>query len=257
MKKAILFALSLTLSAGVVLAKDIPIPKGSVAAATVGGKEDMKEAKELSDWMTYYYQKPKPELVVHSVELFSKLSDKLKDNSALPYSAALSIVMSKNTDKIVGWVKQMSPFLKNDRVKATVCNALWLSNNPAAKEQLKSLASQTKEPLKSKFVALADRPPISLRTMPLESAGQLDMLWGAFMISGDKFYVERIMTVLPGAKGSVKPSEKNIERYLMQEAARWSVISNAQQHKIVMQVCRDEVKKHPEYKTALKDLKIN
>jgi hypothetical protein len=76
--------------------------------------------------------------------------------------------------------------------------------------------------------------------MPIESPDVLDMLWVAFMASGDEKYVIQVISVLPYS--TVKG---NIPRLLVGGSARWSLTSNAIQHKRVLDICMSQLEKQP------------
>ena len=59
------------------------------------------------------------------------------------------------------------------------------------------------------------------------------MLWGCFLASGDTRYVDKIIDALPMMK-----DESDQRRTLIGLAARWSLTSNAKQHKVVLKFCK-------------------
>ncbi len=63
----------------------------------------------------------------------------------------------------------------------------------------------------------------------------LDTLWGEFMATGESAPVERIISALQwvGIKG-------NPNLLLVGGAANWSLISNAEQHQKVMEICEKQ-----------------
>lgn len=80
-----------------------------------------------------------------------------------------------------------------------------------------------------------------LMELPLEQGTWvLDTLWAYFMATGDSAPVARIVSALPwvNIKGDVP-------RLLVGGAAKWSLISNAIQHQLVMAACRKEVASQP------------
>lgn len=81
----------------------------------------------------------------------------------------------------------------------------------------------------------------SLLELPLEQGPWvLDALWGNFMATGDDAPVARIISALPwiNVRG-------DIARLSVGGAARWSLISNAIQHRRVLAVCRKELASQP------------
>ena len=81
----------------------------------------------------------------------------------------------------------------------------------------------------------------SLLELPVEQGPWvLDALWGYFMATGDDAPVVRIISALPWVN-----VRGDVSRLLVGGAARWSLISNAIQHKPVMTVCRKELASQP------------
>ncbi len=207
-----------------------------------------QKAMDLSNFMSHYYQKPQPELVGKAMRDFSDVGAAMKGNASSPFSAFLSILMSKHPDKVPGWIKEMT--FKDQTDRGVVCYALWVANNNVCREQLKVVAQGMEGKRKEAILALVDKKPDNLKTMYIRTPADLDKLWSAFVASGDRIYVERVMSVLPEINGSG-------ERIIMGGAAQWSLSANVKQHALVKQICIDELKKHPEYKPFLKDLKLN
>lgn len=207
-----------------------------------------QKAMDLSNFMSQYYLKPTPSLVGKAMRDFSDLDASLKPNASAPFAAFLGILMSKHPDKVPGWIKEMT--FKDQTDRGVICYALWIANNDVCREQLKVVARGMEGKRKEAILALVDKKPDNLKTMPIRTPADLDKLWSAFVASGDRIYVERVMSVLPEINGSG-------ERIIMGGAAQWSLSANVKQHALVKQICIDELKKHPEYKPFLKDLKLN
>ncbi len=207
-----------------------------------------RKAMEISNFMTHYYLKPQPELVGKAMRNFCELSPELKQNASSPFSAFLSVIFSKNPDKVPGWIKETA--FKDQLDRGVVSYALWTANNEVCRQQIKVVAQGMASPRKEVILALLDKKPDNLKTLPIVSAADLDKLWAAFVASGDRIYVERIMSVLPEANGKGM-------RILIAAAAQWSLSANVKQHALVKQIAREEVKKHPEYKAFMKDVKLD
>lgn len=127
-----------------------------------------------------------------------------------------------------------------DDHQAFLILGIWYSGYPDAKPLLEQL-SNSMPIYKGEIDALVagDRTP--LLEIPLEQRPwMLDMLWGNFMATGDEAPVARIISALPWVNVRDDPS-----RTLVGGAARWSLISNAIQHKRVMDISRKELTSQP------------
>jgi hypothetical protein len=74
------------------------------------------------------------------------------------------------------------------------------------------------------------KPP-DLHSMPLREPGDFDRLWGAFMATGDVAYPRRLIDFLDMPE-PFRPGEPQWS--LLSGTARWSLQSNAKQHKAVL-----------------------
>jgi hypothetical protein len=81
------------------------------------------------------------------------------------------------------------------------------------------------------------KPAPDLRTMALDDPGALDMLWGAFMASGDVAYPRRLVDLLDGKESSAATGAL---RAALLGSAAWSLASNAAQHEPVLRLVREE-----------------
>lgn len=205
-------------------------------------------AIELSNFMAHYYQKPQPQLVNKAMKDFANLDASIKVNASAPFSAFLSILMSKHPDKVPGWINEMT--FKDQTDRGVICYSLWLANNDVCREQMKKVALGMEGKRKEAILALVSKKPDNLKTMYIATPADLDKLWAAFMASGERIYVERIMSVLPEINGKGG-------RILIGGAAQWSLAANCRQDLKVKQICTEELVKHPEYKSFVKDLKLN
>ena len=79
--------------------------------------------------------------------------------------------------------------------------------------------------------------------IPINSPMVLDMLWGAFMASGDEKYIIRIISALPNVNIDIKEDHS---KFMIGGTARWLLTSNAIQHEIVFKICKEQVSRQPE-----------
>jgi hypothetical protein len=204
----------------------------------VSSETEFKSEEEFSKWLTYYYLDPEPENVVEAVRYMSE-SGYLDNGKAYPpIFGFLAGVFKKNPSKVSSWVNNLSSL--NNSSYGVVVLGLWYANLPNSKERVHAILEK-RPVLKEQFNYLYHGSPMEIKQIPLEQGPWvLDALWGNFMATGNAEPVARIMEALPwlDVKGET-------HKLLVAGAARWSLTSNAEQHKKVMDICESEIKTQP------------
>lgn len=191
--------------------------------------------ESFSKWLTFYYENPEPKQVPEAVIYMSRTGVLDNGNVVAPILGFLSGVIRANPDSIDPWIKK----LRNLKEKhfGVVVLGVWYANLPDSKARVSALL-KSRPNLKDEFSYINQGAPIAVEQIPLEQGPWvLDALWGKFMATGDSAPVERIITALPwvDVKGDVN-------RLLVGGSARWSLISNAVQHKRVKEICEASLK---------------
>ena len=201
-----------------------------VAVAPAMAGPTFQSDEEFSRWLTFYYMNPEPNRVPDAIKYMSKSGVLDNDKAISPIFGFLSGTFRNNPDKVSSWVNQVSS-LKEPHLGVVVLG-LWYADLPESKKA--AYAVLEKHPkLKPKFEFLYKGVPMTVEQIPLEQGPWvLDALWGKFMATGDGALVERIISTLPwiDIKG-------DIDRLMIGGAARWSLTSNAVQHKRVLEIC--------------------
>lgn len=229
------------------LAVSLLLPGGNIAFAeqkdTTAGPTAVRSTEDLVQWMTYYYLHPQPDLLVPA--LIYADQNGLVEKGEAPLTAFVSQVFATNPKRIANWVPQLDAL--SSKSKQMVWSALWWANTVEAKEALNKLVVNL--PQKSQEVLLAQmgKPPEAIEAMEIKSPEVLDELWGAFSATGDEKYVYRLMTALPWTYDT----NGDYNKLTIGGAARWSLVSNAQQHPKVLKICQKARETHPEWKKAL------
>ena len=131
--------------------------------------------------------------------------------------------------------------------KQVVLTSIWWSNTKEGKELLQSIAAGLTAKGKSEFQKQIDSTPPQVDTMDMESPDVLDMLWGCFCATGDTKYVKRLMSTLSWSKNDAK----DLPKMLIASAARWSLVSNVNQHEKVKEFCLSTASQDAELKPYL------
>jgi len=183
------------------------------------------ERKSLDpNWMTYYYFHQEGGSLDDFL-LDTEFSEHVMANPSVakPLAAFLSEVFSKDHEL----AKAMATLDFSSGVKSAVARSFWL----ARKDKLIiQLLGNTPE--------WSKQPPPSLSDLIVKSPADLDMLWGAFMASGEPVYIKKILAVLDDDK-SLTGNE--LQDKLIRSSAQWSLGSNMMQHEKVNRIVKSEV----------------
>lgn len=206
---------------------------------------EIKNDTDWQLWQTYYYLFPaNPDLIVASLKRAEDSGSLDSIGSIPPIAAFTSRIFAQNPQKISYWVEALGS-LSATHKNQVLSSALVWSGVPAAKDLAQTISKSENVILKE----LGDTPldPANLETLKITSPSHLDMMWGCFMATGDKRYIQKIISVLAWFdRKSLQLSE-----ILIAGAAEWSLSSNCVQHKLVRQIVEEESKTNPEAKEAL------
>jgi hypothetical protein len=201
--------------------------------------EKFADADTLGRWITYYYAKPEPARVAEAIRSASSKGFMKNGQSAPPFIGFIAGVISKNPAIAQPLAEQLKSLPVVDQ--PVLIFGIWYSAYPEAKllmERLRKSMPKHREMIDNMLASGRS----SLLELPLEQGPWvLDALWGYFMATGDDVPVARIISALPWVN-----VRGDVSRLLVGGAARWSLISNAIQHKPVMATCRKELESQPQ-----------
>ncbi|MDI6871094.1 MAG: hypothetical protein QME79_07015 [Bacillota bacterium] len=210
--------------------------------------EELASEQDLRRWMTYYYGEPRPELLVPAVKLLAATGALDKPTAVAPLATFLGQVFRQNPEKLSAWVEELGG-LRSDHQKV-LWRALWSAGIPEATALLQAIADEAAGENRGYLANLLQQTPPDLLTMAIDSPAALDMLWAAFLATGDGKYVARIIEVLPWAAQTADQP-----KFYLGAAARWSLTSNALQHQRVLESCVEQAAHQPEEgKAALEEI---
>lgn len=182
---------------------------------------------DIGKWFTNYYLKPQPdkfEIVINELSEKRLLGRK---NSLANLSSFFSVLIENNEGKIDDWVNVLINLEEKERKVFII--ALYYSNIKDKYEYIKKLVKTEKEEKLFKNIKALNF--MKIKDMNIISAITLDQHWGAFLASGNETHLYKIMSILPWINGKGK-------KLIVGNAARWSLKSNAKQHKRVLEVCK-------------------
>ncbi len=214
----------------------------SVASASSKGAN-------LDNWITYYYMHPQPDDIPARVREMAALGLFRKQTDDAPMVAFLAEVFRQNPNRIAEWFESLHN--TSPDVRSAIIRAAWESNTKEGTAVLNALGTQ-----KERDFALQVRKqkPIDLAKDQIDSPAFLDMLWATFFASGKAWPVERIIGVLSW-KVPAEGAANRTGVILIIAAARWSLSSNAFQHRRVYEICRNTLPKlNPEGRRTLSEI---
>ncbi|HKQ50297.1 MAG TPA: hypothetical protein VJZ71_19645 [Phycisphaerae bacterium] len=196
----------------------------ALSANTSALEDPPQGSAEFDKFVTYYYLDKDTSSVVNFLKWLQE-SEMLDDNaSALtPTAAFLAIVFADNPSE-VGRFAKSADF--TGRTKEAVQIALWRSGH----------AKKVAE-IFGEMPAFAKKKPVNLKKKKMKGPGDLDMMWGAFLASGDVVYVKKVIDVLDEKHPLSGDATKD---EVTRGAAEWSLKSNMIQHELVYRLIHKE-----------------
>lgn len=192
---------------------------------TAASDEPSPEEAAVFDVLTYYYlekdTKQVPKFLQQIEEM--KLLDK-HESAAGPVCGFMAVVFEENPKRVTKFAK-CAPFSGN--AKKTVIRALWLSGNG---DKIEKIFGDTP--------AYAKKKAVNLHNRPFKNPGDLDMMWGAFLASGDASYPKRLIDLLD--EKYELPVDDEEAATAMRMAAEWSLKSNMFQHELIHRMIVEE-----------------
>lgn len=208
------------------------------ATFTTPASASFQSQDDITNWFTFYYQKPDPSKIPGAIEYLSQSGMLDRKNAISPIFGFLAGSFKNNPEQVGGWVDRLSA-LKESHLGVVVLG-LWYADLPDSQQRVYALLDQHPD-VKVQFRFLYQGVPMPVEKIPLEQGPWvLDALWGNFMATGNKAPVVRIMQALPWID-----TKGDINRLLIGGAARWSLTSNAVQHQRVLGFCEVEVENQP------------
>jgi hypothetical protein len=204
-------------------------------------KDQFSSQEQFSKWLTYYYLNPEPNRVASAVRYMSE-SGALNNAKVMPpIFGFLSGVIASKPSISASLLNSLNDIPENHY--GVVILGVWYSNLPNSQEEVYR-ALDGNEKLNTQFEYLRKGKPMALHTIPLEQGPWvLDALWGDYSATGNAKSVERISEALEWSE-----IKGDIGRLLVGGAAKWSLSSNAAQHKRVKEILLNLSNRYPDNK---------
>lgn len=240
-----------------------PIPDTS-SMKTINDNELIREKSdpdEFSEWVMNYYKKPEPNLIVPLIKKSSE-SGVFSDvqNIGPPLFGFIAGALKKNPELTEIFAKDLSTL--DEKQYSIILIGIWYADVPNSKNVIETSLKDHPN-IKNKYEFLSTNP-VSLLSVPARRGPWvLDAMWGYFFATGEDDPIIKIISVLPWIDESkeseiISMGEEGLNLMTTAGAAKWSLISNARQHKRVLEICENQISKQPEpIATQLKDIILN
>jgi len=190
-----------------------------------------------SEFIDFYYLHPRPDLTLSALQYFSR-NRMLERNTLLaPFSGFLSQVFRKNPEIAA----QCARGLNSPAERKLLVYAVWLSGLENAPDLLKTIATGAPAEIGELVKQFTFQVPPDMLADPIRSPGSIDALWGAFFATGDRRYVEKVLSVLPWLE-----DKRDQDRSEIGSAAGWSLATNAAKQPAVLEILQQNAKTAPE-----------
>jgi hypothetical protein len=187
-------------------------------------QELSQQDAKFTEWMTHYYIHKDISKVSEFLQWLQTTKILTQHNGpSKPIAAFLSIIFANNKSQLQSWLTKHT---FTGKTKETIAYALWLSDNG---QLITKLFKETPTYIKSS--------PINLLSMPLKQPSDLDMMWGAFLASGNDTYVKKVVDVLD--ERTPLTGDKTLDM-ATRSSADWSLGSNMMQHELVNRLIHKE-----------------
>lgn len=208
-------------------------------ATSATADNSFKSKEEVADWFTYYYLRPDPSKIPDAFIYMSQIGLMDSKNATPSLFGFLAGIFSQNPKDVPSLSKRLK--VLEEKHLGILILGLWYANLPESQREVQSILEAHLD-LRKHFAYLNEGSPVGLESIPLEQGPWvLDALWGNFVGTGSKIPVLRVASALPWVD-----VRGDTNRLLVGGAARWSLTSNAAQHKRVLDICETEARSQPE-----------
>lgn len=193
--------------------------------------------EEFNDWFINYYHTKNVKSIVSMIKFIFN-EGFFESDKTIPLLLGFMVgLFEENVTKLPFWLEQLNSL--SNRNKKYLWIAVSMTNK---KEKIKILndikinESPDNQNFITQRIEKESKHPLEIE---IDNPGILDMLWGYFFATGSSKPIERISTALPWSR-----QRTDLQKFLIGQAAEWSLKSNARQHekvrKILMSLKADE-----------------
>lgn len=196
---------------------------------------DNLATENLEKWMSFYYKNPQPDTIPVAIDAFRKGGYFSQDGSSEPIIVFLSLIFRSHPQKIETWLSSLKEITNQENI--AIGKILWLSNTEQARKYLTKISRIKDVEIKEYLVALLKKVPPEIEKVPIASSSVIDILWAAFMATGEDKYVVRIISAF-----SKNNNQDELSKEMISSMAKWSLKSNVKKHEKVKSICLNQLK---------------
>jgi hypothetical protein len=205
--------------------------------------------ENIDTWVSFYYRNPQPDLIPIFINSLSQEGYLKEETAVEPIMFFLSFIFRDNPHEIANWLSQVLENLSYLE-QEIIITAVFLSNTLESQEYLNELSQSNEPDIQDLINSFKDQVPPNIEEIPIENPSILDILWSAFMATGEEKYVIRIISAL-----SKNNSQDVSDQEMIINMAKWSLKSNIKAHEKVRSICIDQLKyQTEEISLILKDI---
>lgn len=199
---------------------------------------------EFRSWFAFYYRHPDPDRLPFAI----KFMDQNGYLARHPDIASIFIakVMEKNPEKITDWFSQLKN--ENQSTWNVLLISIWLAKTPEYKALISTHMPKADVDQQARLKGLQEKDPhnFDLRIVQIYDPRQINMLWAAYSVTGDRDYVQRIIDAVELYTADTEEIESQIG-----ETAIMTLANNTMQYEEVRQLCQNAEERHPSPRTRL------
>jgi len=214
------------------------VVSGQIVQASAPARKLPATPQEVLQWINAYRAKPQPQRVPDVVRTMSGLGLFRDLDSGGVYLGFIAGTIGSNPEKAEALIGRMFPMPPEDQV--VLVRAIAYSGHPEWKALLAGFAERM--PARAVLIErhMSGKLP-NLASLPLDhSPAALDIMWGYYFASGRFETINRIVSTLAWVK-----EPNNVERLTLGNMAKWTLASNAQQDKDLLDWLKREGGRHP------------
>jgi len=196
--------------------------------------ETFESQEKFGNWTTFYYLHPEPQKVPSAISYYSD-SPMYKSNATLPMMAFFAALF-KNDEPLMQKAYDETSLTGSENSKIMLISILGLVNNAESRSLLEKAEETWSSPRLQGIIGrqLSNHPKDVLEAS-IGSPLILDMLWAIFFATGSDLPVKKIISVI------ALQEQDHGQEIMVGGAPNWSLRSNAQQHKKVYEICKQEL----------------
>lgn len=193
--------------------------------------------QELEEFNLYYYKKKDVDLVSFAMSFLDNNIDRPTETIFGSVTGFYGQVFRENPERLDEWINEIDRL--SERTQPLFFNALWLSNTPQAKKYLADKTDKVVGDAKVTMQELIGSEPPDLREVIPGNPIVGDMVWGAFLVTGDPRYIVNIIEATTHYN-----NREDFKVFYNAGLGKWSLASNAQQHEIVYQTLQQQLSEY-------------